>query len=200
MDDRYYLGQCFRIAEHSPCQKMRFGAALVPYGGGFAVLGVNSWYPEGVFDYPRPCPECLRQGVPSGTRGELCRAVHAEQVVLLRALKGRMPTHGATVYVAGTYPDGQRYLKLDKGFYCTLCARTMLAVGIERVVVPKCKGNGWEPASLTMEEVWAYAYGVAAGDIGLYADGKKPGADQPPPTLDNKVARIARRVSDRRSP
>lgn len=66
--------------------------------------------------------ECMRikQGIASGTRQEICYAVHAEQNAIAQAAKLGISLDGATLYVTH-YP-------------CTICTRMIINSGIKRVV------------------------------------------------------------------
>ena len=66
--------------------------------------------------------ECLRQklGIESGTRAELCYAVHAEQNAIIQAAKLGSAIDGATLYC--THQP------------CVLCAKMIVNSGIRRVV------------------------------------------------------------------
>ena len=66
--------------------------------------------------------ECLRQklGIPSGTRAELCYAVHAEQNAIIQAARLGSSIDGATLYC--THQP------------CVLCAKMIVNAGITRVV------------------------------------------------------------------
>ena len=66
--------------------------------------------------------ECLRQklGIPSGTRAELCYAVHAEQNAIIQAARLGSVIDGATLYC--THQP------------CVLCAKMIVNAGIKRVV------------------------------------------------------------------
>ena len=66
--------------------------------------------------------ECLRQklGIPSGTRAELCYAVHAEQNAIIQAAR-----LGSSIDVATLYCTHQP---------CVLCAKMIVNSGIKRVV------------------------------------------------------------------
>ena len=66
--------------------------------------------------------ECLRQklGIPSGTRAELCYAVHAEQNAIIQAARLGSSIDGATLYC--THQP------------CVLCAKMIVNSGITRVV------------------------------------------------------------------
>ncbi len=66
--------------------------------------------------------ECLRRklGIESGTRQELCYAVHAEQNAIIQAAKLGVSIDGATLYC--THQP------------CILCAKMIVNAGIRRVV------------------------------------------------------------------
>ena len=66
--------------------------------------------------------ECLRRklGIPSGTRAEVCYAVHAEQNAIAQAAKLGISLDGATLYC--THQP------------CSICAKLMVNSGIRRVV------------------------------------------------------------------
>ena len=66
--------------------------------------------------------ECLRQklGIASGTRAELCYAVHAEQNAIIQAARLGSSIDGATLYC--THQP------------CVLCAKMIVNAGITRVV------------------------------------------------------------------
>lgn len=66
--------------------------------------------------------ECLRRnlGIPSGTRQELCYAIHAEQNAIIQAAKLGVSIDGATLYC--THQP------------CVICAKMIINAGIARVV------------------------------------------------------------------
>ena len=66
--------------------------------------------------------ECLREklGIPSGTRHEMCYAVHAEQNAIIQAARLGSSIDGATLYC--THQP------------CVLCAKMIVNAGIKRVV------------------------------------------------------------------
>ena len=67
--------------------------------------------------------ECLRKklGIPSGTRHEMCYAVHAEQNAIIQAAKLGVNIDGSTLYC--THQP------------CILCAKMIVNAGIVRVVL-----------------------------------------------------------------
>lgn len=69
--------------------------------------------------------ECLRKklGIPSGTRHEMCYAVHAEQNAIIQAAKLGVSIDGGTLYC--THQP------------CILCAKMIVNSGIKRVVYEK---------------------------------------------------------------
>ena len=78
-----------------------------------APAGVNTCVERG---------ECLRKklGIPSGTRHEMCYAVHAEQNAIIQAAKLGVNIDGSTLYC--THQP------------CILCAKMIVNAGIVRVV------------------------------------------------------------------
>ncbi len=66
--------------------------------------------------------ECLRRklNIPSGTRAEVCYAIHAEQNAVIQAAKLGVSIQGATLYC--THQP------------CSVCARILTNAGIVRVV------------------------------------------------------------------
>ena len=66
--------------------------------------------------------ECLRRkmGIASGTRAEVCYAIHAEQNAIIQAAKLGISIDGATLYC--THQP------------CSVCARIIINAGIRRVV------------------------------------------------------------------
>ena len=66
--------------------------------------------------------ECLRRklGIPSGTRQEMCYAIHAEQNAIIKAAKLGVSIDGATLYC--THQP------------CGVCAKMIVNSGIVRVV------------------------------------------------------------------
>ena len=77
---------------------------------------------------------CLRRqlGIPSGTRAEVCYAIHAEQNAIIQAAKLGVNIDGATLYC--THQP------------CSVCAKMIVNAGIRRVVYEQ----GY-PDSFTLE-------------------------------------------------
>ena len=108
--DDYFLKIASVVAERSTCLRHHMGAIAVRdkhilttgYNGAAAGL--------------KDCLElgCLRdeQGIPSGERHEICRAIHAEQNVIIQAGLHGVSLEGSTVYCTHTP--------------CVLCAKMLV--------------------------------------------------------------------------
>lgn len=116
--DEYFLKIANVVAERSTCRRHNIGAVLVRdkqilstgYNG--AAAGVKDCLELG----------CLRDelGIPSGTRHEVCRAIHAEQNAIIQAALHGVTTANSVMYCTHSP--------------CILCAKMMVNAGIKRVV------------------------------------------------------------------
>lgn len=116
--DEYFLKIALVVAERSTCLRHHVGAVAVKdkhilstgYNGAAAGL--------------KDCLElgCLRNelNIPSGTRHEICRAIHAEQNVIIQASLHGVSLEGATIYCTHTP--------------CILCAKMLVNSRIKRFV------------------------------------------------------------------
>ncbi len=116
--DEYFLKIASVVAERSTCRRHHVGAVAVRdkhilatgYNGAAAGL--------------KDCLElgCLRDqnNIPSGTRHEVCRAIHAEQNVIIQAGLHGVSIEGSTVYCTHTP--------------CVLCAKMLVNARIKRYV------------------------------------------------------------------
>lgn len=116
--DEYFSRIAHEVSKRSTCMRRHVGAILV-LDKRILATGYNG-APRGV----RHCREvgCLRakHNVPSGTRHELCRGLHAEMNALIQAA-----THGVRVQDATLY---------STTFPCSLCAKMLINGGVRRVV------------------------------------------------------------------
>jgi len=116
--DDYFLKITMLVAERSTCLRHHVGAVLVRDRRVLAT-GYN-----GAARGQKDCLElgCLRdeQGIESGTRHEVCRAIHAEQNAIIQASLHGVSTAGATMYCTHSP--------------CLICAKIIVNAGIERVV------------------------------------------------------------------
>lgn len=116
--DEYFLKIASVVAERSTCRRHHVGAVAVRdkhilstgYNGAAAGL--------------KDCLElgCLRDemNIESGTRHEICRAIHAEQNAIIQAALHGVSLEGATIYVTHSP--------------CILCAKMLVNARIERFV------------------------------------------------------------------
>lgn len=92
----YFLSIAKLIATRSTCLRRSVGAVIVK-DNQILATGYN-----GAVTGSQHCLDigCIREkeGVPSGERQELCRAVHAEQNALIQAAKHGVAVEGATLY------------------------------------------------------------------------------------------------------
>jgi dCMP deaminase len=116
--DEYFLKIASVVAERSTCRRHHVGAVAVKdkhilstgYNG--AAAGLKDCLDLG----------CLRdeQGIPSGTRHEICRGIHAEQNMIIQASLHGVSLEDATVYVTHTP--------------CILCAKMLANAKIKRFI------------------------------------------------------------------
>ena len=116
--DEYFLKIACVVAERSTCRRHHVGAVAVK-GKHILTTGYN-----GAAAGTRDCLElgCLRDemNIQSGTRHEICRAIHAEQNAIIQAALHGVSLEGATVYVTHSP--------------CILCAKMLANARIERFV------------------------------------------------------------------
>ena len=116
--DDYFLKLALLVAERSTCLRHHVGAVLV------RDRRVLSTGYNGAASGLKDCQElgCLRdeQNIPSGTRHEVCRAIHAEQNAIIQA-----SLHGVSIGGAAMYCTHSP---------CLICAKMVVNAGIVRVV------------------------------------------------------------------
>ena len=117
-NDEYFLKIASVVAERSTCRRHHVGAVAVK-DKHILATGYN-----GAAARLKDCLElgCLRDEmkIPSGTRHEICRGIHAEQNVIIQASLHGVSLEGATVYVTHTP--------------CILCAKMLVNAKIKRFV------------------------------------------------------------------
>jgi len=116
--DEYFLKIASVVAERSTCRRHHVGAVAVK-NKHILATGYNG-APSGLKD----CLElgCLRDemNIPSGTRHEICRGIHAEQNVIIQASLHGVSLEGGTIYATHTP--------------CILCAKMLANAKIKRYV------------------------------------------------------------------
>ena len=118
--DEYFIEIAAVVAKRSTCLRNQVGAILVK-NKNILTTGYNG-APAGI----EHCDVagCARGGVQSGTRPELCRAVHAEQNAIIQAAMHGISIEGATLYC--THQP------------CILCAKMIINARVAKVVYLHC--------------------------------------------------------------
>jgi len=105
------------VAKRTTCLRRGVGAVLVK-DKRILATGYNG-APAGL----KHCEEvgCLRENesIPSGTRHELCRGLHAEQNVIVQAAYHGIAIGGATIYCTNKP--------------CVICSKMIINAGIKKV-------------------------------------------------------------------
>ena len=119
--DKRFIDMAEVVGSWSSCyQENRHVGAVIVKDKHVLATGYNG-APAGV----KSCKdkgECLRKklNIPSGTRHELCFAVHAEQNAIAQAARFGISVEGATIYV--THQP------------CTICTKMIINSGIKKVI------------------------------------------------------------------
>ena len=109
------------IAEWSSCyQSNRKMGAIIVKDKRILTTGYNG-APSGILSCMER-GECMRRtmNIPSGTKQEICYAIHAEQNAIIQAARLGVSVEGATMYCS--YSP------------CAICAKMMINAGIKRSV------------------------------------------------------------------
>ena len=113
----YFMGITRLVALRSTCIRRSVGAVLVK-DRRILATGYNG-APAGL----KHCEEvgCLRadSSIPSGTRHELCRGLHAEQNVIIQAAYHGIPIQGASLYCTNKP--------------CVICTKMLINAGISEI-------------------------------------------------------------------
>ena len=116
--DEYFLKIASVVAERATCRRHHVGAVAVR-NKHILATGYN-----GAAAGLKDCLElgCLRDemNIPSGTRQEVCRGIHAEQNVIIQASLHGVSLEGSTIYATHTP--------------CRLCAKMLVNAKIKRYV------------------------------------------------------------------
>ena len=117
--ENYYLDIAETVLARSTCRRQRYGALIVR-DDEIVATGYNG-APANILS----CADrkrCLRRDmeIPSGTKQEICYAVHAEQNAIIQAARLGIKIDGATLFC--THQP------------CVICAKMIINAGIVRVV------------------------------------------------------------------
>lgn len=115
--DQYFMKLAWLVAERSTCARHHVGAVIVR-DKRILTTGYN-----GAASGTKDCLElgCLRNEmkIPSGTRHEICRAIHAEQNAIIQAGTHGINIQGGTLYCTHSP--------------CILCAKMIANAKIKKV-------------------------------------------------------------------
>jgi dCMP deaminase len=129
--NQYFVDMLPLIARRSTCRRRQV-AAIITVNNRIMATGYNG-APSKVYD----CLDrgCLRdaEGAASGTRLEICRAVHAEQNAILHLPLGMGQLSAPEPGIG--YPPGFRNIVLyTSTFPCSHCAKMLLVIGVTKVI------------------------------------------------------------------
>lgn len=124
-------------ASRSNCLRAHVGAVIVGEDKKIKATGYNGTPSKVVSCYEMG--HCYRQenNIPSGTRYETCRSIHAEQNAIIQA--GQDRCKDATMYIYG------------HTMICILCKRFIVQAGIKDVFLQKESGS--EIFHVSVEEI-----------------------------------------------
>ena len=131
----YYLGIAKAVSARGTCLRRRFGAVVVKD---------DRIVSTGYVGAPRGRKNCcdlgtcfrMENNIPSGTRYELCRSVHAEMNAIINASKEEL--EGGVLYLVGVEPDGTYTPNAD---CCSMCKRVIINAGIRYVIIATDNGH-----------------------------------------------------------
>jgi len=116
--DEYFLEIAHVVAKRSTCVRRQIGAVIVK-DRRILTTGYNG-APSGLAH----CIEtgCMRNelNIPSGTRHEVCRALHSEMNAIIQAAQHGVSTKGATLYCTNQP--------------CSVCSKMLINAGITKVI------------------------------------------------------------------
>ncbi len=135
--NEYFLEIAHTVAKRSNCLRAKVGAVIVGPDKKIKATGYNG-VPSKVVSCME-LGECYRikNNIPSGTRYETCRSIHAEQNAIIQA--GQDRCQNGTMYIWG------------HNFICILCKRFIVQSGIETVYLRKDNSSPIE--KVTVEEL-----------------------------------------------
>ena len=119
----YFLEVAKTAAMRSNCLRSQVGAVIVSPDKMIKATGYNGTPSKVTSCYERNFCYRIKNDIPSGTKYETCRSIHAEQNAIIQA--GQDRCMGATMYIYG------------HNFICILCKRFIVQAGIIDVYLKK---------------------------------------------------------------
>ena len=121
--NEYFLEIAKTCATRSNCFRAKVGAVILGEDKKIKATGYNGTPSKVISCYELGKCYRIENNIPSGTRYETCRSIHAEQNAIIQA--GQDRCQGATMYIYG------------HNFICILCKRFIVQAGIKDVYLKK---------------------------------------------------------------
>ncbi len=121
--NEYFLEIAKTCASRSNCLRSHVGAVIVGEDKKIKATGYNGTPSKVISCAERGVCYRIENKIPSGTRYETCRSIHAEQNAIIQA--GQDRCQGATMYIYG------------HEMICILCKRFIVQAGIKAVYLQK---------------------------------------------------------------
>lgn len=121
--NNYFLEIAKTVSKRSNCLRAQVGAVIVGTDKKIKATGYNGTPSKVVSCMELGFCYRMKNNIPSGTRYETCRSIHAEQNAIIQA--GQDRCMGASMYIYG------------HNFICILCKRFIVQAGIETIYLKK---------------------------------------------------------------
>ena len=121
--DEYFIQMAKTASSRSNCIRAQVGAVIVGKDKMIKATGYNGTPTKVESCYEKKSCYRIENGIPSGTKYETCRSIHAEQNAIIQA--GLDRCKGSTMYIYG------------HNFICILCKRFILQAQIDDVYLKK---------------------------------------------------------------
>ena len=121
--NNYFLEIAKTVSKRSNCLRAQVGAVIVGTDKKIKATGYNGTPSKVVSCMELGFCYRMKNNIPSGTRYETCRSIHAEQNAIIQA--GQDRCMGSSMYIWG------------HNFICILCKRFIVQAGIEKVYLKK---------------------------------------------------------------
>lgn len=138
---KYYLRIAEQVTERSTCRGFHAGALIVRD---------DQVISTGYNGAPRKTKDCYQRGsclrrvlkIPSGTRYELCRSVHAEQNAIINAARAGVSLLGGDLYLFG-YKAHLGAREVIDTVPCFICKKMIINAGLDKVICA-CKNDKYK--------------------------------------------------------
>lgn len=121
--NEYFMEIAKTVSMRSNCVRARVGAIIVGEDKKIKATGYNGVPSKVLSCYEIGSCYRINNNIPSGTRYETCRSIHAEQNAIIQA--GQDRAMGGTMYIWG------------HNMICILCKRFIVQAGIKTVYLQK---------------------------------------------------------------